>query len=224
MEKKGILGPTSGRRPGDVTIPNWSGDPLAIDVAVTSPLIKASVRLVNPCEEYAANQKHRKYDASFKDSNYSFCAMVFETLGALNKEGAEVLQQMFCFAAKHLGREFTSYCVRAWARVSCTLQRSIAQAILNRTDGNTELVSELVEEESVVGELGGPLGEASVVEGVPFFPEVPPQIPPYRKQSPSVGRPEPSLQGIPPQIPPYPSKLDTVQHAPVDALCFESRV
>ena len=32
MEKKGILGPTSGRRPGDVTIPNWEhGNALAID-------------------------------------------------------------------------------------------------------------------------------------------------------------------------------------------------
>src|SRR6185437_957731 len=31
-EKKGILGPTSGRRPGDVTIPVWSeGKGLAID-------------------------------------------------------------------------------------------------------------------------------------------------------------------------------------------------
>jgi hypothetical protein len=75
MEKKGILGPTSGRRPGDVTIPNWSGNPLAIDVAVTSPLIKTSVRLNSPCEEYAASQKHRKYDASFAGSDYSFCAV-----------------------------------------------------------------------------------------------------------------------------------------------------
>ena len=125
-----------------MTIPNWSSDSLAIDVAVTSPLTKASVRLGSPCEEYAANQKHRKYDASFLGSNYSFCAMVFETLGALNTEGTEVLEQIFCFAAKHLGREFTSYCVRAWARVSCTLQRSVAQAILNRTDGNTERVLE----------------------------------------------------------------------------------
>ena len=40
LEKKGILGPTSGRRPGDVTIPDWSGNPLAIDVAVTCPLLK----------------------------------------------------------------------------------------------------------------------------------------------------------------------------------------
>ena len=39
LEKKGILGPTSGRRPGDVSIPIWSaGKGLAIDVAVTSVL------------------------------------------------------------------------------------------------------------------------------------------------------------------------------------------
>ena len=37
--------------------------------------------------------------------------------------------------AKRLGREFTSYCGRAWARVSCNLQRSVAQSILNRIDG-----------------------------------------------------------------------------------------
>jgi hypothetical protein len=135
LEKKGILGPTSGRRPGDVSIPDWSGSPLAIDVAVTSPLIATSLRLGSPCEEYAANQKHRKYDASFEGSNYSFCAMVFETLGAVNLEGEEVLRQLFRYAAKHLGREFSSYCVRAWARVSCTLQRSVAQSILNRIDG-----------------------------------------------------------------------------------------
>ena len=37
LEKVGILGPTSGRRPGDVTIPNWEhGNGLAIDVAVRS--------------------------------------------------------------------------------------------------------------------------------------------------------------------------------------------
>ena len=91
---------------------------------------------MSPCEEYAANQKHRKYDLSFEGTDYSFCAMVFETLGAVNHEGEEVLQQLFRFAAKRLGREFSSFCGRSWARVSCSLQRSVAQAILNRIDGN----------------------------------------------------------------------------------------
>ena len=66
---------------------------------------------------------------------YVFSAMVFETLGAINSEGEGVLRQLFRFAAKRLGKEFTSYCGRAWARVSCNLQRSASQAILTRTDG-----------------------------------------------------------------------------------------
>ena len=61
-EKKGILGATSGRRPGDVTIPLWSeGKSLAIDVAVTNPLM-SNVRKDQPCEAFALNNKHAKYD------------------------------------------------------------------------------------------------------------------------------------------------------------------
>lgn len=38
LEKKGILGDAPGRRPGDVTIPQWSnGNSLALDIAVTKP-------------------------------------------------------------------------------------------------------------------------------------------------------------------------------------------
>ena len=77
LEKQGVLGPTTGRRPGDVTIPNWKhGNGLAIDVAVTSPLTQTSLRLVNPCENYSETQKHRKYDVSFEDTDYYFCAGV----------------------------------------------------------------------------------------------------------------------------------------------------
>ena len=45
------------------------------------------------------------------------------------------LKQIFRFAAKRLGHEFSSFCGRSWARVSCCLQRSVAQSILTRTDG-----------------------------------------------------------------------------------------
>ena len=50
-----------------------------------------------------------------------------------------MLRQLFRFAAQHLGREFSSLCGRAWARLSCCLQRSVAQSILNRIDGSKEL-------------------------------------------------------------------------------------
>ena len=104
-------------------------------MAVTSPLTKSNNRLENPCEEYALSQKHGKYDKGFVGQSYSFCAMVWETLGAINSEGEDVLHSLFRFAAKQLGREFSSYCGRAWARISCCLQRSVSQAILTRIDG-----------------------------------------------------------------------------------------
>ena len=44
LEKEGILGNTTGRRPGDVSFPEWAeGKGLAIDVAVTSPLAPSFV-------------------------------------------------------------------------------------------------------------------------------------------------------------------------------------
>ena len=71
LEKKFILGDTPGRRPGDVTIMNWADNKgLAIDVAVTSPLIASQVHFVSPCEEYAATRKHAKYDPSFEGQDY----------------------------------------------------------------------------------------------------------------------------------------------------------
>ena len=94
---------------------------------------------MSPCEDYAAVQKHKKYDASFEGTNYYFCAMVFETFGAINDQGEEVMRQLFTFAAQHLGREFSSFCSRGWARVSCCLQRSVAQMIANRIDGRASV-------------------------------------------------------------------------------------
>ena len=89
-----------------------------MDVAVTSPLAPTYVRKEEPCEWYAATQKHGKYDASFEGTDYFFSAIIFETLGAINIEGEGVLK-MFRFAATRLGREFTSYCGRC--RATCNV-------------------------------------------------------------------------------------------------------
>ena len=44
LKKEGILGNTTGRRPGDVSFPEWAeGKGLAIDVAVTIPLAPSSL-------------------------------------------------------------------------------------------------------------------------------------------------------------------------------------
>ena len=135
LEKLGILGPTdeSKRRPGDVSIPLWGNNKgLAIDVAVICPVAPSHVAEEDPCEHYAALQKHARYDAGFVGSRYDFAAMVFETSGAVNKEGQNILKQLIRFASKRENAGNSSYAGRAWARVSCCIQYSVAQSILNR--------------------------------------------------------------------------------------------
>jgi len=126
-----------------------------------------------------------------------------------------VLRQLFTFAAQHLGREFSSYCSRAWARVSCCLQRSIAQVIVNRIDGRPD-VPEPPSESFVVSEAAGlPLAEGALASvGVERKGSV--EIGPLSEQplgKPSIGSgPSESVgaravfgeRGTPPQIPVFP--------------------
>ena len=131
----GILGPTdrSRRRPGDVSFKSWAPNRgLAVDVAVICPVAASHVNEEEPCEVYAAHHKHARYDDSFKNSNYDFVAMVFETSGAVNAEGLAILKQILRCASKRSGVGHSSYSSRAWARISCCIQISVAQMVLNR--------------------------------------------------------------------------------------------
>jgi hypothetical protein len=135
LEKEGVLGhdDLTRRRPGDVTVPMWSmGKGLAIDVAVICPVNKSNLKYADPCEWYAEVVKHKKYDDAFVGTNFDFAALVFETSGALNQEGEELLKQLFRFAAVRYGERYGVYCGRAWGRYSCAVQSCGAQMILNR--------------------------------------------------------------------------------------------
>ena len=103
-----------------------------MDVAVICPLAASHVRENDPCESYAVRHKHARYDASFIDSDYDFVPLVFETSGGVNSEGLEVLRQIFRCASKRSFQGHSSFCARAWARLSCCIQTSVAQMILNR--------------------------------------------------------------------------------------------
>src|SRR6185369_6200417 len=135
LEKLGILGPTdkTRRRPGDVSIKSWSlRRGLAIDVAVICPLAVSHLNSLEPCESYAQHQKIDRYAAGFEKSDYDFAPVIFETSGAVNKEGETVLKQIIRFASKRAGITHTVFAARAWARLSCCVQYSAAQQILNR--------------------------------------------------------------------------------------------
>ena len=81
---------------------------------------------------YAETHQHNYYDKDFKGTAFEFAAMIFETTGAVNSEGLDLLRQLFRFAAKHQSRQLSVYCGRAWARLSCSLQSSVSQCFLNR--------------------------------------------------------------------------------------------
>ena len=76
-----------------------------------------------------------RYAAAFENSDHDFAPVVFETSGAVNKEGETVLKQIIRFASKREGISHTVYASRAWARLSCNLQSSVSQSILNRMCG-----------------------------------------------------------------------------------------
>ena len=141
MEKLGLLGPgdVSRRRPGDVSLPVWQFNKgLAIDVAVICPVGPSHVKKEAPCEDYAATQKHDRYDAGFVDSHYDFAAMVFETSGAVNEEGRNILKQIIRMASKRECVGNSVYAGRAWARLGCVIQYAAAQSILIRDVGVEE--------------------------------------------------------------------------------------
>ena len=135
LEKLGLLGPTekSRRRPGDVSFKRWAPNRgLAIDVAVICPVAVSHVHEEDPCENYARLHKHARYDEGFQSSDYDFVAMVFETSGALNIEGLDVMKQILRCASKNSKMGHSAYCARAWTRISCCIQISVAKMILIR--------------------------------------------------------------------------------------------
>ena len=104
---------------------------LAVDVAVTCPFSKTNLTAEEPAEKYEV-RKHTSYDAGFKGTDWRFCALIFETTGGIGEEGQSFLKQLFRFAARQQNQKLCVYAGRAWARLSCNLQTSVAQQILHR--------------------------------------------------------------------------------------------
>ena len=96
-----------------------------------------------PCESYASQRKHNYYDQGFVGTNFDFVAMVFETSGAVNVEGLNIIKQLIRFASKREGVQNSVFAGRTWARIACSIQYSVAQGILNRAyfeeDNNNDI-------------------------------------------------------------------------------------
>jgi hypothetical protein len=133
LEKAGILGDLSKRRPGDVSFPVWeNGLPLAIDCAIICPLAPAHLHELNPADAYGEHHKHKVVDHRFIGTGWQFAAVVAETLGAFAKEAQTVLGKIIRAAAKRSTTPTSRFIGIAWARLSCIVVRGTAQMILDR--------------------------------------------------------------------------------------------
>src|SRR6185312_16601586 len=85
--------------------------------------------------------------------NFRFCALALETTGGVGEEGLSFLRQLWRFGARQQNTKLCVYAGRAWARLSCNLQTSVAQAILHRvpTGGHPPARQRAPAEVSVVG-------------------------------------------------------------------------
>ena len=108
-------------------------------MAVICPLADSHLGKPEPCEWYAQHQKIDRYAGAFENSDYDFAPVIFETCGAVNKEGETVLKQIIRFASKREGVSHTVYASRAWARLSCCVQAASAQQILDRDFFDSEV-------------------------------------------------------------------------------------
>jgi hypothetical protein len=77
-----------------------------------------------PCESYAKTQKIDRYASAFEKSDYDFAPVVFETSGAVNKEGEKVLKQIIRFASKREGITHTVSSLGSFILLCSVLCRS----------------------------------------------------------------------------------------------------
>jgi len=138
-EKAHIFGDQPGRRPGDVFIPCFrNGAPLAIDVAVTDPLLPQYLEVLSPAESYAENIKHKKYDSGFFGTGIDFCAAVVDSFGWWCSEGLEVLGEIARRGADRSLVERSCYISLCWQRLSVALQICNARMVGSRLGHSVE--------------------------------------------------------------------------------------
>src|SRR6185437_13628791 len=80
-----------------VTYPSSSGGTVVASLSMSLSSARSrplTLLQEHPCELYAERQKHARYDAGFKGSRFDFAAVVFETSGAVNSEGNDIIKQL----------------------------------------------------------------------------------------------------------------------------------
>ena len=138
---KEVMVDTSGRRPADVYIPDWSqGGPLAIDVTVSNPsqiTTALAARDGLSASELAAlakiDQKESLYASQCAAQGVTFMAVPVCCYGGWLTSNADFVRELASRAAAANGYDRSLQCARLWQRLSLTLWRGNARQLLRMT-------------------------------------------------------------------------------------------
>lgn len=123
-------------RPADVYIPVWTGgQPVAIDVSVTSPLadsyiLKAS-KEVGAAASIRADVKRGKYSAVCAEHGMQFTPFVLETFGGFDKDAIEIISKLSRAIASRCSLAPGEVKMRALHKISHTMQKVIAATFVS---------------------------------------------------------------------------------------------
>ena len=131
----------SNHRPGDIYFPNWSnGKSLAVDVTVSHPsqgnpsmLASAEDNASLRSAEKAAKAKVTKHGPRCAAQNVTFLPLAVCAFGGWLTAGEEFVNTLAGRIAEVTGVRKSVATAQLWQRLSLTLWRSNAQAVLHNT-------------------------------------------------------------------------------------------
>ena len=139
LERGATLGETSPQsRPADVLIPGWSlGQPAAVDVTVAHPLnheflngaSATTVHVLAAAEE----RKRRANSEKCRELGWVCLPFAMTAYGGLGDEATRLISRLTCRLSVQTGARRSDCTAALLGRLSMTLVRANAQAILKRT-------------------------------------------------------------------------------------------
>jgi len=149
LERAGLLLPSRPddsdntlRRPADVYLPAWlNGSPAALDFAITAPQRQAIVEqaaqfALASAKDYAVTKRrHMDTERQCAENGVEFIPMVAESTGAWEPGALKVLRQLARASALHTGKDKGVVLAELLQRLSVTIRRAKARALLRRVGG-----------------------------------------------------------------------------------------
>ena len=135
---KEVMVDSSGRRPADVYLPDWScGTPLALDVTVSNPsqiTTTFAARGGFSASELAAQAKDREknalYSGQCQAQGVTFMAVAVCCYGGWLPCAEEFVKELALRSAVYSGISHGILCGQLWQRLSMALWRGNARAVL----------------------------------------------------------------------------------------------